>query len=1319
MSAKIEIEKYDRNVNFGLWQVKMRAVLVQQGVSKALKGKQSLPDTMTEEDKEDMDEKALTSIQLCLSNEVLREVVHEKTATDLWQKLETLYLTKTLANRLHLKQRLFMLRMSEGTSIKSHVDVFNSILMDLENLDIKVEDEDQALLLLCSLPPSYKHFRETLIYGRDEITMDDVKSSLFSKDLLDKELTHPSTSKENVEALYARGRKMDRNSNSKTSDRRSKSKGKVKTCFYCKKRGHTIDECRKLQRKENNNSKTKADVAESSCVEVECSDIGYVFVASSSYRSRDDWILDSGCTHHMTPNRDLFSTYKSVEGGVVLMGNDSQSETIGIGTVDLRMHDGTKVTLTEVKHVPDLTKNLISLPKLDEKGCRYGGENGIMTITKDGKFVMSARKSGDLYLLQGSTVTSTAAVATTSSSKLDRSKLWHMRLGHLSEKGMTILNKKGLIDVQNNAKLDFCEHCILGKQKRVSFGLAEHRTYGTVDYIHSDLWGPSQVTSKGGARYMLTFIDDFSRKVWVYTIKSKDEVFSYFKQWKALIEKQTGKKVKRLRTDNGLEFCSSAFNDFCKNEGIVRHRTVRHTPQQNGVAERMNRTILERTRCMLMNANLSKDFWAEAVSTAAYLINRSPSSAINNKSPEEVWSGHSPNYSHLRIFGCTAYAHVSQGKLEPRSQKCIFLGYASGVKGYRLWSLDPKSPKVIIEKNVIFHESAMFSSNEVAENSTDTATHVDTDKQVELELDFDPLVETSADSAHVSDEIETDILPEVEDCIALRRERRVITPPSRYAESAFVYALSAAEETTDAGEPSTFSEAMSSPRSPEWSLAMNEEMESLSKNQTWILVPHPKRQKIVGCKWIFKRKEDSSGTARARYKARLVAKGFSQVEGIDYTEIFSPVVKHTSIRILLAIVALNNLELEQLDVKTAFLHGNLEEQIYMQQPEGFVVEGKEDHVCLLKKSLYGLKQSPRQWYKKFNSFMIAQGFYRSKYDVCVYFKIDAKEIIIFLLLYVDDMLIAARNKSDIDQLKVLLGQHFEMKDLGAAKKILGMEIYRNRQAGKLYLSQKSYILKVLERFGMSNAKHEKVPLAAHFKLSSKQCPNSEDESEYMSQIPYSSAVGSLMYAMICTRPDISYAVSVVSRFMANPGKEHWRAVKWILRYLQGTVGLSLQFGRSRNDLTGYVDADYGGDRDCRRSMTGYIFTVGKCAISWKASLQHSVALSTTEAEYMAAAEGIKEALWLKGLFAEFSPNQKVIEVYCDSQSAIHLAKDQLHHERTKHIDIRYHFIRDIILQGSVTMKKIPTTDNPADMMTKSLPLTKFTHCTNLVGLCGL
>ncbi|KAG8472437.1 hypothetical protein CXB51_035357 [Gossypium anomalum] len=715
-----------------------------------------------------------------------------------------------------------------------------------------------------------------------------------------------------------------------------------------------------------------------------------------------------------------------------------------------------------------------------------------------------------------------------------------------------------------------------------------------------------------------------------------------------MIEKQTGKQIKYLRTDNGLEFCSDEFNRLCKSEGIVRHLTVRHTPQQNGVTERMNKTIMEKVRCMLLNANLPKSFWAEAASTACFLINRSPSVAIEKKTPQEVWSGNPANYSDLKIFGCPAYAHVNNGKLEPRSIKCVFLGYKAGVKGYKLWC--PENRKVVISRDV--------------------------EHQINIES-----------TPQISTKIENRVASSPQYSIAKNRTKREIKPPKKYAEADLVaYALNVAEDIDANQEPSNYSEAISCEDSEKWMFAMQEEMESLHKNKTWDLVKLPKGKKTVRCKWVFKKKEGTPGVEEPKYKARLVAKGYSQVPGVDFTDVFSPVVKHSSIRALLGIVAMHDLELEQLDVKTAFLHGELEEDA---TTRGFYSLRKRG-LCLLAEKV------------------------PLRFETVTKKNNDGS--FVYLLLYVDDMLIAAKDKGEIRKVKAQLSEEFEMKDLGPANKILGMEILRDTKTSKLYLSQKGYIEKLLCRFNMRSAKPVSTPLATHFRLSSTLSPQSDDEIEYMSHVPYSSAVGTLMYAMVCSRPDLSYAVSAVSRYMANPGKEHWKAVQWILRYLRGTTDVCLQFGRTEDRVIGYVDADFAGDLDRRRSLTGYVFTIGGCAISWKATLQTTVALSTTEAEYMAITEACKEAIWLKGLFSELNEDLQISTVFCDSQSAIFLTKDQMFHERTKHIDVRYHFVRDIIAHGDIVVSKISTHENPADMMTKSLPITKFEHCLDLVGV---
>ena len=397
-----------------------------------------------------------------------------------------------------------------------------------------------------------------------------------------------------------------------------------------------------------------------------------------------------------------------------------------------------------------------------------------------------------------------------------------------------------------------------------------------------------------------------------------------------------------------------------------------------------------------------------------------------------------------------------------------------------------------------------------------------------------------------------------------------------------------------------------------WVDAMQDEMKSLHENHSFELVKLPKGKRALKNRWVCIVKQEEH-TSQPRYKARLVVKGFSQKKGIDFDEIFSPVVKMSSIRVILGLAASLDLEVQQMDVKTAFLHGDLDKEIYMEQPEGFAVKGKEDYVCKLKKSLYGLKQAPRQWYKKFESVMGEQGYRKTTSDHCVFVQKFSDDDFVILLLYVDDILIVGRNVSRIDSLKKQLRKFFAMKDLGLVKRILGIRIERDRASKKLYMSQEQYIEKVLARFNMSKAKVVSSPLASHFKLSSRHSPSTDKEKEDMRRVSYASAVESLMYVMVCTRPDIAYAVGVVSRFLSNPGRQHWEAVKWIMRYLRGTSKLKLTFGSGKPVLIGYTDSDMAGDVDNRKSTSGYLMTFSGGAVSWQSRLQKCVALSTTRA----------------------------------------------------------------------------------------------------------
>jgi hypothetical protein len=510
-------------------------------------------------------------------------------------------------------------------------------------------------------------------------------------------------------------------------------------------------------------------------------------------------------------------------------------------------------------------------------------------------------------------------------------------------------------------------------------------------------------------------------------------------------------------------------------------------------------------------------------------------------------------------------------------------------------------------------------------------------------------------------------------------------------------------------EPQSYEEALSCEDAELWKRAMDEEITSLHTNGTWTLEELPAGVKPIPVKWVYKIKRDANGSIE-RYKARLVAKGFMQREGVDFTEVFAPVSKHTTLRVLLSVVVAEDLELHQLDVKTAFLNGELEEEIYMRQPLGYE-EGGPNMVCHLRRALYGLRQAPRAWHTRLKKELETAGFVESEADPGLY-TLRHKHDNVYVLVYVDDFLIAGRDVGSMESVKKALMSAFDVKDLGDAKYFVGIELIRDRAAGTMKIGQRRMASELVSKYGMGDSKTKTIPLSASLKLT-KEPDNPLDTNKY----GYSELIGSLLYLSVCTRPDIAQAVGALARYMAAPSATHWTAAKGVLRYIAGTMDYGINYVRQDNGaLLGYCDADYAGDQDTRRSTTGYVFIMNGGVISWSSRLQPTVAVSTTEAEYMAAAHAVKEALWLRKLMADFGDVSRTFKICCDNQSAITLLKHPISSMRSKHIDVIYHFARERVARKEVCFEYISTEENIADCMTKALAEKKFAYCRDGMGL---
>jgi hypothetical protein len=929
--------------------------------------------------------------------------------------------------------------------------------------------------------------------------------------------------------------------------------------------------------------------------------------------------------------------------------------------------------------------------------------------------------------------------------KPDMVDLFHRRLGHLGVNNLKRLQTEKMVvgldipEKQFSLHRDICETCVLGKQIRPSFHASESSTSRPLEYVHMDLAGPVDPATPEGNQYVLGLVDDFTKFSEVVPLRSKSEVRGAVMKVLVKWENQLDTTVKKVRTDRGTEFLANELKSFFAEKGIIHDLTVPYTPQQNGVAERFNRTIKEKARCMLSDAGLEETWWGEAVVTACLLRNISPVSG-KTCTPWELFTGKVPDVSRLKVFGCRAY--VKQEKhlvntFAPQSWPGIFLGYEPTSKGYRILVRGKIQPS----RNVVFcenkfglpqphlspeegedsqleedweddwverfigpagnHEDAAAYPSSNSGHTNDDADSGQPDSG-EASEDFDNLQDdqASADSneaAHGSDQSG--------DVGIKARLRRNPQPPVFFSPSANVIHVAV---------PNNYTEALKSPERNDWEQAMQDEMNSLAEKDTYEYVERPVGVKVIPLRWVYQAKSDEEGRLE-RYKARVVAKGYLQVEGVDYGEVYAPVCTQATRRTLFAVAAREGMHMHHVDVKTAFLNGVLEEEVYTEQPPGYH-SGPKGSVWRLKKSLYGLKQAPRAWHIALVKVLNGSGFVVSKADPGLFIKKSKSGAYVYLLTYVDDMLVCSTDIQAVDAVKKQLAAEFQVHDLGEVSHFLGCKVTRDWKKGTVTLSNAVKVGELLDAFNMSGCTPMSTPMEKGFVMTQKEMqekgvadPGYNQGSGVLLEEGhrYPELIGSLLYLANTTRPDISEAVGVLSRYRGAPTTSHWKAGKRVLAYLKGTKDLGLVYGSKAQDLHAYVDADYAGCLDTRRSTSGFVFMLNGCAITWSSKKQHSVASSTVESEYMAFHSAVKEAKWLRVLMLELGQGDNSIIVFVDNAGCIANVRNPIASSFVKHIDVAYHMVRDQVSAGYVDPVYVPTAENVADMFTKPLEKPKF------------
>ncbi|WVY99308.1 hypothetical protein V8G54_025378 [Vigna mungo] len=1215
----------------------MRVVFRVQKVSNVVEGDLSVDSSGKEEQKKEFkekDDKALLIIHQCVDDTNFEKIQNAVSAREAWNILVCRHSGGEKVKKVWLKtlrRQYKHMKMEDNDRVSEFFSRVLTVANQMKACGDKITDVMIMEKILRSMSAAFDHIVVTIEETRDmeKLKIEELQSAFEAYEMRRNGRKKRDNQALKIQYVSDEGKKNSSKWKNKNKDQK---KGKKETddqegkngsadkknvtrrqytkeeeknmeCFVCKKKGHMSYECWFNKDVQNQKGRSK----EAHLVEEESETEPLILMVATNTdgteSSKNIWYVDLGCSNHMTYNKDWLIDLDESKKSKVRVADNSTLKVEGIGNVRIKRKNGLHATLENVFLVLEMKCNLLSLGQLTEKGFTVIMEsNGQMEVNIDA--------IENLHCL--STV------------KDDESWRWHLHYGHLNFKDLQRLSNKAMVS---------------GSRERL-------------EVVHSDICGPLDVPTLAGNRYFVTFVDEFSRMIWVYFIKQKSEVLETFKYFKKLTEKEIEKSLKLLQTDGGDEYTSREFEDFCQENDIVHEVTAPHTPQHNGFVERRNRTILNMARCMVKEKNVARYLWGEAVATSVYVLNRCPTKRLTNSIPHAIWSGKKSIVNHFKFFGSIAYSRVADHKrmkLDDKAETMVFVGYHP-TGAYKLFN--PIKQKMVIIINVIILEDESWDWDE---------------EDAEMREHMQP--ERNTDTAESEDRES--------------RPKRPVVHPSRWSDYE-LYSDAGIDEDGDiihlaliaGSEPLDVNEALSQPI---WKKGYD--------GRTDI---NRKEQYLEALKWIFKTKLNPDGTI-LKHKARLVTKSFLQKEGVDFTEVYAPVARLETIRLVVAIACANNWILSALDVKFAFLHGFLEEEAYIKQPPGFIKEGRENQVI--------------------NTFFNNKGFDRCTAEHSLYVKKHDSDNVLIVCLYVDDLLVTSSNVEEIEKFKLFMKTEFEMTDLEKLNYFLGME-FSETFAGVL-MHQKKYTRDILRRFQMDQC-NEATPLET-----SKRLKTSETE-ERMNETLYKQIIGSLRF--LCnSRPDIVFGVGLLSRFMSKPKKSHMVAAKRMLRYVKAIEDFGILFYRNLKTkelmLVGYSDADFGGDEDERKSTSGSVYFLNNAPVSWSSKKQTVIALSSCESEYVAGCNTVCQGLWLSEILKYLmTKTEDCIELKMDNTSAISLAKNPVSHGRSKHIDVKYHFLRDMVNRGKFELSYCRTELQLANIFTKALSRERFKHLRMMIGV---
>ncbi|KAJ9545588.1 hypothetical protein OSB04_025295 [Centaurea solstitialis] len=1080
------------------------------------------------------------------------------------------------------------------------------------------------------------------------------------------------------------------------------------------------------------------------------------------YHASHKWYLDSGCSKHMTGRKELLSNYREEYGGSVKFGNNELSPVVGHG--DIVCMD---ITINNVAHVEGLNHNLFSIGKFCDKDLEVNFNKRRCAVrTEWGRELLVGTRKTNLYTIKLRHMLAKKSQCLITKKSSHQSLLWHRRLSHLNYRYLDRLVKERLVSGIPMIKFEpdqMCSGCAQGKMKRASHPpKPEQGSKSPLSLIHMDLCGPMKTVSLAGRKYVLVIVDDYSRYTWTRFLKTKDETSNLIINFIKAVQAQLKLPVQTVRSDNGTEFKNQVLKGFYNSLGITQTFSAARTPEQNGVVERRNRTLVEAARSLLAQSQLPQYLWAEAVNTACYTQNRSIIHRRFGKTPYHVLFGRIPNIDYFKVFGCPCFVlneTENRGKFGPKSDEMIFVGYSDCSVAYRVFNkksrvvyesvnvrFDPfvelsstvSSNADTVSNNVVFTDASssttssidppatsteldslfeyfyddLYGTNQISSSNVGISSTPSSSTTPSFEVsptssipcsDLPSLVSSPSSSPIVMDTLHPDIIVDSHDQSSSHEVGHNDSIPEGH-EPVTMHPTS----TDNILEPSTVNDQTPLPhiakwtkdhpidliigdptsgvqtraasanecnfsvflsnieptrvfdalQDSDWVTAMQEELNQFEALKVWRLVKLPKSKSVIDTKWLFKNKRDANNII-VRNKARLVAKGYRQQEGIDYDETFAPVARLEAIRMFLAYAAYKDF--------TVFSNG-CQNSISI-----WSFERRNKALC-------GLKQAPRAWYEELSKHLLSKGFKKGSVDSTLFLMKEGEHIVV-IQIYVDDIIFGSTSRELCKKFETVMTEEFKMSMMGEINFLLGLQV--RQFSDGIFINQSKYIFDLLKKYDMSGCHSIGTPMATGNSI------GPDHEGKDVDLRNYRSMVGSLMY-LTASRPDIMFAT--------------WTPYYGIW-YPKG-LGFELQ---------AYTDADYGGCNMDRKSTSGHLQFLGNKLVSWASKKQQCVSTSTAESEYVAAASCCSQVLWMQSQLRDYGLEYKKIPIYCDSKSAIAISANPVQHSKTKHIDIRYHFLKDNVEKKNIELYFVNTEYQLADLFTKALDEKRFKFLFSRLG----